>query len=219
VDRTEALRYLGYAGQEVDAAFDARLDGVIERCEQVSNPGWMYRVFPVVEEQDGLHLMGTTLVLQGSDIRKHLQGARECAVMAATAGLGNERELQRLSQLNGLDGMMFDAASSALVEAVADACNAAIVAEGRSGGLYAKWRFSPGYGDFPLDIQPAVVRVLEADRRIGITVTESLLLLPSKSITAFVGLFDNPQDDKRSCANCSFAPYCNLKEKGTPCYR
>ena len=219
VAREEVLRYLGYAGQQIDASLDQRLDGVIERCERVSNPGWAYRVYPVSEAPDGLHLEGTTLVLRGDDIRKHLDGARECAVMVATAGLGNERELRRLSLLNGLDGMLFDAAGSALAEAVADACNAQIVAEARDRGLYAKWRFSPGYGDLPLSLQPAIVQVLAADKRLGVSVTDANLLIPAKSVTAFVGLFGVPQDEKRSCANCTFAPYCDLPKKGTPCYR
>lgn len=139
--------------------------------------------------------------------------------MAATAGMANERELRRLSLLNGLDGMLFDAAGSALAEAVADACNARIVADARERGLYAKWRFSPGYGDLPLTLQPAIVQVLAADKRLGVTATDTHLLIPAKSVTAFVGLFDTPQDEKRTCANCEFAPYCELVKKGTPCYR
>lgn len=219
VDRAKTLHFLGYAGQHMDVSLCLRVDQAISLCEHVSTPSWVYRAFPVSEDEVGIRLIGTTLVLAGKDIRAHLHGARECAVMAATAGLANERELRRLSQANGLDAMLFDAASSALVEAVADACNAAIVAEARSRGLYAKWRFSPGYGDLPLGVQPVVLQVLSADKRLGITATESNMLIPAKSVTAFVGLFETPQDDKRSCANCSFAPYCELKEEGAPCYR
>ena len=219
IDRAEVLRYLGYSGQELDELLSERIERAMERCEQVSNPGFTYRIFPVDASAGSIRLEGTTLVLEGADAFEHLRGARECAVMAATAGLANERELRQLSQLGGLDGMLFDAASSAYAEAVADACNAAIVAQARSRGLYAKWRFSPGYGDFPLDIQAGIVRVLAADRKIGVTTTDSSMLVPAKSVTAFVGLFDSPQDDGRSCEHCSFSPYCELKRKGSPCYR
>ena len=219
VDRSEALRYLGYRGQQIDAALDARVDAVIAHCEQVSRPAWTYRVFSVSEDEAGVRLEGTTLVLTGDDIRAHLAGARECAVMAATAGLSNERELRRLSLANGLDGMIFDAAGSSLAEAAADACNAQIVAEARARGLYAKWRFSPGYGDLPLALQPGILRVLDAEKRLGMSLTDTNLLIPAKSVTALVGLFDAPQDDKRSCANCAFSPYCDLRRNGTPCYR
>ena len=117
--RDEVLRYLGYSGQEVDASFERRLDDLIERCERISNPGWTYHVYPVHSEPDGLHLVGTTLVLCGADIRAHLEGARECAVMVATLGLANERELRRVSLLNGLDGIGTSAARS-IMEAYAE---------------------------------------------------------------------------------------------------
>ena len=219
VDEAEALRYMGYADQEVDPALALRMRAIFERCEQVSSPGWMYRVYAVSDSDEGLRLEGTTLVLRGNDIRAHLEGARECAVMVATLGLANERELRRVSLLNGLDGMIFDAASSALVETVANACNAEIVAEAYERGLHAKWRFSPGYGDLPLDLQSEIVRVLAADKQLGVTATDTDMLIPAKSVTAFVGLFDTPQDTERTCANCSFAPYCDLRKKGTQCYR
>lgn len=219
VNRAEALRYLGYAGQQTAAGLEVRIDALLARCEATSNPGFTYRIFPCDDTHGDIRLTGTTLVLTGADIFAHLQGAKQVAVMAATAGLGNERELRRLSATNGLDAAVYGAAGSALVETVGDACNAQIVQAARARGLWCNWRYSPGYGDLPLDLQSTVVRVLDADKKLGITVTDSNLLIPSKSITAFVGLFDTPQDDKRSCANCSFAPYCNLRKAGTPCYR
>lgn len=219
IDRAEVLRYLGYSGQDVDEALLSRVEELVARCESVSNAGFVYRIFPVEETDAAIRLTGTVLELEDASIRAHLHGARECAVMAATAGLGNERELRRLSQMNGLDGMVFDAAGSALVETVADACNARIIADARERGLYAKWRFSPGYGDLSLAIQPAIVQVLAADKRLGMSVTDTHMLIPAKSVTAFVGLFDTPQEQKSSCADCSFAPHCELTKKGTPCYR
>lgn len=218
IDRTEALRYLGYTGQQMDASLEDRFAQAVARCEEVSNPGFTYRVFPVEGLPEGIRLAGTTLVLKGRDIATHLAGARECAVMAATAGLANERELRLRSAMNGLDGMLFDAAGSALVETVADACNAAIIADAHARGLHAKWRYSPGYGDLPLDVQPAILRVLDAGKRLGITTEASNLMIPAKSVTAFVGLFETPQEGKRSCVSCSFAPFCELRKRGSSCH-
>lgn len=219
ISRSEVLRYLGYAGQQVDPSLDARIDAMIERCEHVSSPGWVFQVFPVDASGDAIRLVGTTLALPGDDIHRHLGGARLCAVMAATAGMANERELRRLSLVNKLDGMFFDAAASALAEAVADACNAAIVAEARGRGLFTNWRYSPGYGDCPLDLQPQLIDVLGAGKALGLSATESNLLIPVKSVTAFVGMFDEPQEDKRSCSGCQLAQHCELRRNGTPCYR
>lgn len=225
VDRDEALRYLGYAGQDTDALLDAQIDEAFSRCEKISAPGFVWRAFPVraCASCDGLpavHLAGSTLALQGRDLAAHLEGAVGCAVMACTLGLANEREMRRLSAADVLQSALFGAAGSSLVESVANACEADIAAFAARIGLRTNWRFSPGYGDAPLFLQPAIVRVLEADRRLGMTALEGGFVAPAKSVTAFVGLFDGEgRDVKRSCAGCVCAAYCELRKAGTPCYR
>ncbi|MBR3258643.1 MAG: vitamin B12 dependent methionine synthase, partial [Eggerthellaceae bacterium] len=46
----------------------------------------------------------------------------------------------------------------------------------------------PGYGDLPLEVQPDLLGLLDASRRLGITLSDSLLMSPTKSVTAIVGL-------------------------------
>ena len=219
IDRSQALHFLGHQGQDVSDALVERVERMCAHCERVSQPRWLYRIFPIEHGQHGVLVQGTTIVLEGSDIAAHLDGARSCAIMTATCGLANERELQRLANSGGVDALLFDAAGSALAEAAADACNAQIVEEAHALGLHANWRYGPGYGDLPLDVQPAIIRVLGADKYAGLTATDANLLVPAKSITAIVGLFDEPQDSHRSCNSCSFSDFCNLKKAGTPCYR
>lgn len=220
VDRAEALHYLGYAGQPTDGLLDERVDELIAACEQTAKPGFVYRTFRVEETAAGVRLAGSSLVLKGDAIAKHLHGARECAVMACTLGLANEVAAQRMKAKSALDALVFGAAGSSLVECVADVCEAAIVADAAKRGLHTNWRFSPGYGDLPLDIQPAIVRTLEADKKLGMTATDTNLLIPVKSVTAFVGLFDELREHtKQSCAGCACAAHCSLRKAGTPCYR
>ena len=47
VKRAEVLRYLGYSGQAVDDSLFERVDELVARCQEVSNPGFVYRIFPV----------------------------------------------------------------------------------------------------------------------------------------------------------------------------
>jgi cobalamin-dependent methionine synthase I len=220
VDRAEALRYLGYAGQQLDASLDERIDAAIAHCEEVSRPAFVYRLFPVDASHGDIRLVGSSLVLPGNDIYRHLSQAREVAAMACTLGLANEREAMRLKSVDALDAALFGSAGSSLVESVADVCEAKIVAEAAARGLHTNWRYSPGYGDLPLDVQPTFVRVLDATRRIGLTVTSTNLLVPAKSVTALVGLFDTPQDStKKSCSGCVCHDYCSLRKAGTPCWK
>ena len=219
LNRAEALRYMGYAGQELDAALSDRIEELSVYCENVSQPAWIYRIFPVRVESNGINLEGCTLALKGNDIYNHLHEARYCAVMAATCGLTNERELIKMRALGGVDALIFDAAGSALVEAAGNACNAAIVAHAHEAGLFTNYRYGPGYGDLGLDIQGELLRVLGADNKLGMRVTGSHMLVPTKSITAFVGLFDEVQESRPTCKNCSLRASCTLREKGQRCYR
>ena len=224
VDRGEVLRYLGYMGQELDPSLDSRIDEDIARCIAVSRPRGTYRVFECGEalEEDGRfvqRLEGTALSFAGESMRTYLDGAVAVGVFAVTLGMGDERELRRLSLTNGFDQVIFDAASSALVERAADAAEARIVAEAFSRGLYTDYRFSPGYGDLPMDTQVPLLSTLDAQRKLGITLSGTMLMTPTKSVTALVGLFRTPREQThRSCKGCICHDFCLLRQTGRTCY-
>lgn len=223
VDKEEALRYLGYRGQEVTDELLARMDAVMRRCEQELRPDGRFAIYPVVKtESNGapaIALEGSNLVFEGKDIFEHLDGAKEAAVMAVTLGARSEQELQRLSALDPLEAVVYDASCSALIESVADAWEDKIVHEALERGLVTNWRYSPGYGDFPLEAQPAIVRALRADTALGLTVTQSCFLLPTKSVTAVIGLFE--QDPGRKpvapCSRCKLRSTCEMRKRGVVC--
>ena len=80
--------------------------------------------------------------------------------------------------------MAADALASASAEAWCARVNALLPAD----GLYLRPRFSPGYGDLPLDFQRTLLGVLDSQRKAGISLSESLLMVPQKSVSAIVGL-------------------------------
>ena len=230
LDRAEALGYLGYAGQQVDEALTARFDALADACEQSTVPAYAWAAFSIdaarthwdnTAAQSQVALLGCSLVLTGRDIARHLRGARAVALLACTLGLANERELQRRAALSAVDGVMYGAAGSALVEACANAAESAVVAAAADAGLHTNWRFSPGYGDLPLTLQPQFLRALDATRRLGLTATPTCLLVPTKSVTAVVGLFDRPQDGvdvRTTCGTCQLRKTCNLRKQGRTCH-
>ena len=105
------------------------------------------------------------------------------------------------------DALLYDALASAAIEQVCDA--AAGELHRALPELYQTWRFSPGYGDFPLEVQPMLLAVLDAPKRIGLCATDSLLLTPTKSVTALIGLSETePPKRLRGCATCSMRDRC-----------
>lgn len=226
LSRQEALRYLGYSGQTINEELTDRLEKWALTCENELSPTYTWRVFAIDEEHSHwegepvVALSGCSLALEGNSIATHLHGARFAACFAATLGLASERQLHSLGAINPLDAILYDACCNALIEAVAQAAQEDIAAEAEKAGLFARMRFSPGYGDLPLAVQPRFIETLDAQKLLGLTVNESLLLVPAKSITAVVGLFSTvPSIPARTpCQDCIAREYCSYLEKGITCY-
>lgn len=204
---SEVLRYLGHSGQEVTPDLEEHIDAALIRCEEVARPKATWRGFSP-----------SSLRLPGKDIAAHLAESVEVVLMAVTLGHGVDQELRRLSLTDPLGQVVFDAAATAMVEQLADETEAHIRNEAHERGLYCSWRFSPGYGDLPLDVQPDILGRLDATRRLGITLTASNLMVPTKSVTAVVGLHPTPQPGlASSCGVCTLRPHCALRERGVTC--
>lgn len=224
LDRAEVLRYLGYSGQPLSEELDARVDQMAERCLEVARPAGAWRVFEVRSRDEGdgepvIRLAGTALELRGRSIARHLEGAREVAALAVTTGLALDAEIRRLSLTDRVGEVLLDAAGSALAERAADEAEARVRAAAAGRGLVAGPRFSPGYGDLPLGTQPTLLEALDARRRLGITLSESLLMAPVKSVTAVIGLFGEgavpPSLDP--CDACARRDGCALRAAGRSC--
>lgn len=225
IDRNEHLRYLGYSGQELSEAFCGKLDEAASRCLRVAEPKSFYRIFDVSENASGVELQGTVtslgtgVTLLGEDIRNHMRGAVRCAVLGATLGLGIDRELQRLQVAGMTDALLLNAACTVLIEQVTDRCEAEIVRRAGEVGFVTGFRFSPGYGDFPLSQQPEILAMLDGERRLGIRLTEGFLMLPKKSVTAVVPFFPHGTVVRRTrtCADCSNRDACEFRKAGVNC--
>ena len=142
--------------------------------------------------QPGKDKTGTSnncLALHGSSIGRHLTGCCKVIVMAATVGEAIEKQVTKSFEEGRYSfSVLLDAAATAAVEQVADAMEKTIHNEVKRLGLAMKWRFSPGYGDWPIQQQTEILQ-LAGGSQIGISLTESLMLMPRKSITAVIGLY------------------------------
>lgn len=227
LDQDEMLRYLGYGGQTIAPDLAARIEHVVADLERTTLPAGVRQVFAIdatgVDAQGNpcIRLKGTAVELTGRDIYRHLKDARFCALLACTLGMACERKLRILSSQHPLESAVFDAACSAYVEAAVGEMDEEVRRDAKATGLSANWRFSCGYGDCPLDAQPRILAALNATRLIGLTCTPTNLLLPSKSVTAMIGLFDGPVHDANSrptCSICRMRPTCRFRAAGTTCY-
>ena len=211
VDVSEALRYLG-AGS--DAGTEALVREAALALERTAQPRWRYRVLPVTHTSDGAAVGG--LVLPGKLAERMLREAAQAAILVCTLGAGFETLLRAVEARDMARAVALDACGSAFVETGCDAAEQEIAA--RFPERFLTDRFSPGYGDLPLSVQEQLLALTDAGRRLGITLTESLLMVPSKSVTAIVGICDAPQPARiRGCAHCALNRTCAFRKRGTTC--
>jgi len=217
IDPREVLRYLGGKGRHADSQVEQLVADVIIETARQCEPRCTYRLFEVDREEGGLRLRRTSVVLAGKAIARHLHGSASCAVMAVTIGSGIDRLMQQYSHTDLARSLVVDACATAAVESVCDAVEEDIRTVARKKKLCITRRFSPGYGDLPVELQPDILRILEAHKKIGLAVTDSCMLTPSKSVTAIIGLREQPPGDAaKSCTECTGSAACRFRREETP---
>ena len=214
-DIDEALRYLG-AGTNPPEELRQQASAAAEELAAQNQPRYTYKLFPLMREESGFRLDGTNLLLSGRTAGLMLVQCDQAVLLACTLGTEFDTLIRSVQVRDMARAVLLDACGSALVEQGCNEAERDIAA--RFPGLYLTDRFSPGYGDLPLSLQPAICGLLDATRRIGIHVTPSFLMNPSKSVTAVIGLSDRPQMARiRGCAWCSMRGTCTLRKGGTSC--
>ena len=213
INRKETLQYLGYAGSRIPADLEAALDRCEEQILRTARPRAIWRSFPL--QPDG-RLEGTSFCPQGQDVPALLKDCGRVILMAATLGIETERLLRQSQVRNMGVAVILDAAASAAIENVCDNLCARLAAQFAPQHLTD--RFSPGYGDFPFAQQREFFAVLDITRQIGVSLSESGLMIPQKSVTALIGVADRPQEHRhRGCAHCTLFETCEYRKRGTHC--
>lgn len=187
IPRKDLLWYLGCRGQDPGPEVNRKIDKVCRELEEHAAPALFYLRFPLTADSDGYPVIAGVPVRSGN-LRKNLTGCESVLLCAATLGTETDRLLYRYAQTDLSGQTILQAASAALLEAFLDQEQDRIRREAAGQGLYLRPRFSPGYGDFPLESQLWIFDLLKPGRRLGITLTSSLLMIPSKSVTAVAGL-------------------------------
>ncbi len=177
IKKAEALRYAGVKG-EADENTLKLYDKAFELLSENVKPRALYKCVDVKYTADGVIVDG--IEINSTGLKKFLKGATGCGLLAATAGIEADRLINRYSYVEPSLALMIDALSAATVEAL---CNKLCCQDFK---VEEQCRFSPGYSDFPLSFQKRIIKELSAELNIGVTLNSSLMLSPSKSVTAIV---------------------------------
>lgn len=179
IPRQEMLRYVRCHSE---AGLETVVDQAIRQIKTVMEPKAAAVCFTLNRRREGLYMADS--LLPGNAVQKHLEGCGRCWLLGVTLGFGVDRAIAAAGQVTPSLALLLDAAATAAVEDLADAACEALAA----GGGQLTGRFSAGYGDLPLELQPLLLDMLHAQQDLGMTTGPSLLLSPIKSVTALVGV-------------------------------
>ena len=209
VCRREALRYAGCREETPEVA--GLLDEVLEQALPALTYQVCWREFPI-SVNGGVCELGFARV-NSAALAKNLAGCGKIVLFGATVGVGMDRLIARYGRTSPAKGVMAQALGAERIEALCDAFCGELAERKGAEGLFLRPRFSPGYGDLPLALQTDIVAVLDCPRQIGLTLNSSLLMSPSKSVTAIVGLSGQGREiPGRSCASCG-SQSCDFRSK------
>ena len=188
----EVYRYLGYRKIKPTPEIDARIQQCIGRMQAAATPRAISRRFPVRTEAPDLVEIAS-LTIRSRDLYRNLSGCDDAYMFAATIGIGIDLLIKRGEVASMTDSIIYQAAGAEMIESYADSEVATLRAQEADRGYQLRPRYSPGYGDLPLALQTDFARILDMQKWCGISLTDALLMVPSKSITAFIGCTRQPK--------------------------
>ena len=204
--KKNALIYLGYKNQQIPENIDILLDECIKEVEKRST----FKTISATFTYEDNTIKELELPLHSEDTKIYFQGCNEVLVTAYTLGVELERYIRYLSKSDMTKSVIMDCVASAYLEYRADLHDEQTITKPRT------YRFAPGYGDLPIELNKVFYEVLNLPKNLGVTLTESGLFLPQKTMLCIIGL--GHSNLTKSCGNCIKIKDCFLRKEGLRCW-
>ena len=205
--KENALKYLGYLDNQVDSNTEILLNECLKELEQVT-PKFMYQIYTLTHHP--LTIKELNLTINYPDLIDLFDSCDRIVIIACTLGLQLDQQLRYYSKINLTKMTVMDALASSYIEIKCDEY------EAKQNFGKRTFRFCPGYGNVPLELNKNLANALNCSKHIGLTVQESNILLPQKSMIGLIGLGDNRKE--KTCQNCLHIKDCNFRKRGQTCY-
>ncbi len=180
----DVAQYMGMGLSLPEGSLAERVDELSSKALKTVRPAGVWRRFPITES--AIVSGGVRLELEGL-IRDHLAGCGSAYLVCGTLGAEFDAFHRRVSVSSGADALIVQAIGSALIEKTMDSLQDDIRQQLLPGETLLG-RYSPGYGAFPLSAQKTLLRLIDAPKAVGVSLTDSFLMVPSKSVSAVIGV-------------------------------
>lgn len=184
VDVSQIIRYAGMISGEVPQ----NIMSLIEKCKPVMQEAFNFKAcyLEAPVSISGNKVSFDYLEVESKNLSVLLDGCEKAILVVATAGIQVDRIVKRAEVTSKAEALILNSIAIAGIEKYMIILNQYFKEQYEEFEL--RPRFSPGYGDVPLSVQNELLTVLDSNRKIGVSLTDSLLMTPSKSVSAFIGL-------------------------------
>lgn len=190
IDFNQVLKELGF--KQVSSVLTPPMEKMvreeIERAQGLINPQAIVINFSLTSVTEKEIITDCdSLYFKTRYLAKNLSGCTKASLFICTLGSKlEERVKDYFAEGEQTRAYIMNGIGSAAAEEVAEYVNQIIIKEAEGEGFKTVRRFSPGYGDWNLSDQQAILKTLNPSP-IGVTLTERCIMIPEKSITAIVG--------------------------------
>lgn len=207
--KENTLRYLGYTHTLLDDKMDALVEDCIQEIQAISTPRFMHHQYTLTHHP--LAIQELQLTLPYSDLEDLFDSCYSCIVVGCTLGQAVDRRLKYLSKVDMTKMTVLDAAASSYIEYVCDEFEEKLAFPNRT------FRFCPGYGNVDITLNKTLANTLNMQKLIGLTVQDSNILLPQKSMIGLIGIGDTKY--QKHCFTCIKKTDCEFRKRGQRCYK
>jgi len=186
MNKKDILRYLRTNTQTEDAAILALVDEAADAVSSTAEPKTIYRIFPCEVAADGVTVANH--FFKSARLAETVKGCRRIVIFGATLGIQTDRLIQSALATDTARAMAYQAAAAAAIEEVCDQLEESVKA---THGVRLRRRYSPGYFDLEITEQRSLFQLIDITKRIGLTLTDTCEMVPTKSVTALIGIEDD----------------------------
>lgn len=181
-NRSEIRRYMG------DRNKNALIDNIVEECIYECKDSFDYRVcYGIYDITINSDIVDFGFVsVNSKNLAFNLNNCSKAILFAATCGIKIDRLVKSYSNISPIKSLCFNSIGAERIEALCDKFNESITDK----YIYTKPRFSPGYGDLDISFQKNIFKELSCESNIGLFISDSLQMVPSKSVTAIIGVYN-----------------------------
>lgn len=182
MNKAEILRYLRTSSKTDDTRLLSLVDECCQEVNHCVKPKTLHRIFDCTVTGDSL-IIGD-MVFKSKRLAETVSGCARVCIFGATLGTECDRLLRTYGATDIAKTAVLQACLASKIEEICDGLEDTLKAQ----GMKLRQRYSPGYFDLDIKENKKIFEMLELTKRIGLTLTDTCQMVPTKSVTAIIGI-------------------------------